>query len=89
MREEPRILKDVADAALLGRHSHARCGVLQHLRTDADAGCVGREQSRDDVDQCGLAAAGTAEQCHGTGTGDIDVDVEQKIAAAMCNAKAH
>ena len=62
MRKQPRILEHIADAAAMGRDMDARGGVVERLAVDGDDAAIGLQQSRDHVDQRGLAGAGGAEQ---------------------------
>ena len=62
MRKQPRILEHIADAAAMRRDMHARRGIVEHLAVDGDDAAIGPQQSRDHVDQRGLAGAGGAEQ---------------------------
>ena len=62
MRKQPRILEHIADAAPVRRHVHALGGVVERLAVEGDDAAIGPQQSRDHVDQRGLAGAGSAEQ---------------------------
>ena len=62
MRKQPRVLKHVADAAPVRWHMDARGGVVERFAVEGDAAAVGAQQPCDDVDQRGLAGAGSAEQ---------------------------
>src|SRR6185312_2175575 len=60
MGEQPRLLKDIADAALLGRRVEVIGAGVQRLAFDNDPPDIGLHQPGDGVDQRGFAGAGTA-----------------------------
>ena len=62
MREQPALLKDIADAAAVGRHVDPRGGVEQHGIVKADAAPVRSDQPGDHVDERRFARARGAEQ---------------------------
>src|ERR1700730_1898511 len=62
MRKQPRVLEHIADAAAMRREMQARWGVVEGLAVDRDDATIGLQQSRDHVDQRGLARTGGAEQ---------------------------
>ena len=62
MREQPRILKHIADAASLLWHKDADLGINQNLAIDGNAPLPGPDQSANRIDQAGLARAGSAKQ---------------------------
>ncbi|MET3303344.1 hypothetical protein ABIF53_004359 [Bradyrhizobium japonicum] len=57
MREQPRVLEHIADAAAPGRHMNAGRGVVHGLAVDHDGAAVGPQEPGDHVDQRGLAGA--------------------------------
>ena len=69
MREQPAVLEDVADAAMMARHEDAALGVDKHLAVDGDAAAVRPHQAADDVDQGRLARARPTEQRRQAGRG--------------------
>jgi len=62
MREQPRVLEHIADPAAMDRDMRLRHRIVQRLAVDGDDAAIGSQQSRDHVDQRGLAGAGGAEQ---------------------------
>ncbi len=62
MRKQPGILEHIADAAAVRRDMQVCRRVVQHFAVDGDDAAIGPQQSRDDVDQRGLAGARGAEQ---------------------------
>jgi len=62
MRKQPCILEHIADPAAMRRDVHALGGVVERLGVDGDGAAIGPQQSRDHVDQRGLAGARGAEQ---------------------------
>ena len=62
MREQARLLEHVADAAALDRHVDAGACVGEDLVLELYPALLGGEQSGDEIDECGLAAAGAAEE---------------------------
>lgn len=76
VREQARVLEDVADAALARRHVEAGRGVQNHGAVQPHAAAVGFQQSCDDVDDGCLAAARGAEDGGDAGVIDTEVDVE-------------
>ncbi len=62
MREQPRVLEDVADAAPVLGHEDARSRIGQHAPIGDDPALVRAQQPADQIDQRGLARARRAEQ---------------------------
>ena len=62
MGKQAPLLEDIADAAPVRRHEHARVRVDQHPAVEDDAGLPGAHQAGDDMDERGLAGARAAEQ---------------------------
>src|SRR5690606_38542159 len=81
VREQPRILEHVADAAPLGRSAALGGGIFQHDAVDLDVRFIGGQQPGDDVHQRRLAAAGTPEQGEHAGPRLLDGDVQHEIVA--------
>ena len=90
MREEPRVLEDVADAAPVLRHEDAPLGVDQHASVDHDAPLVGTIEAADQVDQRGLAGARRAEQRRQP-AGALEGGVEREGAEPVpdCDRQRH
>src|ERR1700733_9325357 len=63
MREQPRVLEDIADPPLLHRDIDALRRVEEYRAVDADEAAVRTQQPGNHVDRRGLATAGAAEQC--------------------------
>src|SRR5262249_41260165 len=87
MRKQPRILEHVADAAAMRGNMDALFGVVERLAVDDDGAAVGTEQSRDHVDQRGLARSGSAEEA-----GDAALAFEgrrkRELAELFCDVDA-
>ena len=62
VREQPRILEDIADPPRPHGHHHARGAVGQHATIDDDATVIGAQQPRHRVYDRGLARTGASEQ---------------------------
>src|SRR5258705_6664303 len=62
MRKQPRVLKDIADAAAVRRDLHARRGIVKGFAIKGDDATIRPQQPRDHVDQRSLAGTGGAEQ---------------------------
>ena len=62
MRKQPAFLKYVSDMAPMRRHIDAVCGVEQLRAVQRDQAAVRREQTRNHIDDCGLAGARRSEQ---------------------------
>src|SRR3546814_14750190 len=62
VREQPRLLKDIACTAALGRHVDPRRRVEQRLAADAHMPPIRLEQPRDHVEHARLAHTRRAEQ---------------------------
>ena len=90
MREQPAVLEDVADAAMMARHEDAALGVDKHLAVDGDAAAVGPDQAADDVDQGRLARARAAEQRRQPGRGrEARGDAEAAARVVDVDVQAH
>src|SRR5487761_311202 len=62
MREQPALLEDVAEAALLRWQVDLACAVEQHLAAHRDASTRRRQQAGQRIDNRGLASTRAAEQ---------------------------
>ena len=83
VRKQPRLLEDIADAALVRRQVDATLRVDEHRIADADPGEIRADESGDDVDQRGLAAARGAEYCGDAARAlepDVEADASQFVA---------
>jgi hypothetical protein len=82
MRKQPRLLKDITQAALVRRQPDAAPGIAQHGAAHDDAPLRGPQQARHRVDDAGLARAGAAEQ-NGQAGRRHKVGVEGEIPKRM------
>src|SRR6478609_5463446 len=83
MREEPRFLEDITDPPAMLRQEDAAFDINQRLAIDTDMACLRTDQPADDVDQRGLARAGTAEQRRQASVGDeggIELEVAEPVS---------
>ena len=80
VREQPRVLEDVADTALLGRDIDAARGIEQHGVIDADHAAVRAQQARDHLQGRRLAATGAAEQCRDAGSRAVECNLRPEGA---------
>src|SRR4029077_11827270 len=85
VREESRILKDVADAPALDGDRDDRLGVGKDVLAEEDAGASGCEEPGDDVDQGRLAAARAAKEGDDPGCRCGEVGVQGKPGPPHAN----
>ncbi len=82
MREEPRVLEHVADAAAMRRQPDARLRVGQHRAVGDDPGALGPDEARDRVDEGRLARSRRAEDRRDAGR-RLEGGVEPERALPM------
>ena len=87
MREQPALLKHVADAAAMRRDKDAARSVGQYRVVDRDAAGVGPVEPGDRVDQRGLAGAGAAEE-GGEAASALERGVQREGPQAMRDGDA-
>ena len=78
VREEPRLLEDVADPPPFRGHRHAPRAVEQDRFPDRDPAVVGADQAGDHVGDGRLAGAGGAEQAGDAAARQPHADVERE-----------
>ena len=83
VREEPRVLEHVADAAPLGRDADAPGRVDERLAAEAYVARVRVDEARDDVDERRLAASGGAEERDDARLRQRECRIEQEAAPAL------
>jgi hypothetical protein len=62
VREKPAVLEHIADAPPMRRNAQLRHGIEQQRSVHLDPSAVGRNQTRDHIDDGGLAGARRTEQ---------------------------
>src|SRR5690606_29895137 len=87
VREQARILEHIADAPPFRGHVDAARGVEPYLVIQRDAPAR-RQQSGQHIHQCGLAAAGAAEQCRDTGRRRLEACIQREGAARQADIRA-
>src|SRR5487761_57215 len=80
MREQPALLEDVAEAALLRWQVDLARAVEQHLAAHGDATACRRQQAGQRIDDRGLAGARAAEQCGDAGRRRDELGGQRKRA---------
>ena len=84
MREEPRLLEDVADAPPVRRQKNTLARIEQRIAIDPGMTGIDRDQAGQRVDHRGLARAGAAEQGGDAGR-RLEGDVERKAGKGMAD----
>ena len=84
MRKQPRLLKDIADTAPVGRKKSACRGIRQDGAASLDAGVVGAHQAGDGVDDAGLARSRLAEQGGNAGRG-LESRIQREVRKGVAD----
>ena len=96
MRKKPRVLKDIAQAALM--HGHKAAGVLQNAPVQADITLIRAEQTCHCIDHAGFSGTRAAKKggdARGSGKADIqrhcakimaDIDLEAHVGCCPMRA---
>ena len=87
MRKQPRILEYITDAAAMRRDVDAGSAIVEHFAVDGDAAAIRPQQSRDHVDQRGLAGTRGAEQA-GDPALAFERGLKRKLAELFCDVDA-
>ena len=83
MRKQARILKDIADTALLRGQADTLRGVVQHPAIEYDPPRLRTGQAADGVDQRGFARAGDAKNSGNTAGGQGFTDLQAVAAKGL------
>src|ERR1051326_5747175 len=74
--EQPRILEHIANAPMLRAHGNARGGIDERRAIEPHVPGIWLQESRDQIDRGGLAAARAPEQRHDPGRRRVELDPE-------------
>src|SRR5690606_6875552 len=88
--EEPCLLKDIADAAAMGRHEATTFAIRPKLAVESDPAVVGTDQTCHQIYECGLAGPGRAEQRgEAVADGKADRQVERTLPVPDIDLQHH